>query len=286
MEQVQPETRRTYFIRIARSPDLLAAQRAQEARAPAGPSARNTTTGPACSAAGCRGPPRGTSPSSSVVAGAAVDEDELRPQDEALALHVGAHRHDAAAAERVERFLLALHEARLRVRREQHRAGDDQRVLVLLADLLPVVDVGEDAARSGSRSFSSRICCAWRLRAARLRGGRRRGRLRRGRPAAPWRSRRSSALAPAVARRRVLAALPRPVPAAAARRHRSRAATTSMRSWLRSRRTVSRLASTSSEPPAMKPAIEHALERRDVHLGLDGRLDRHLVEARARPLTP
>ena len=43
--------------------------------------------------------------------GAAVDEDEPRPEDEALALHVGAHRHHAAAAERVVDFLLALDDA-------------------------------------------------------------------------------------------------------------------------------------------------------------------------------
>jgi hypothetical protein len=31
------------------------------------------------------------------------------------------------------------------VRREQHRAGDDQRVLIFLADLLPVRNIGEEA---------------------------------------------------------------------------------------------------------------------------------------------
>ena len=32
-------------------------------------------------------------------AGPAVDEDELGPEDEAFAFHVGAHRHDASTAE-------------------------------------------------------------------------------------------------------------------------------------------------------------------------------------------
>src|SRR6185295_14980227 len=77
--------------------------------------------------------------------GPAVDEDELRLQDEALALHVGADRHYPTAAYLVDHFLLALHEPRARVRGEQHRAGDDEGVLVFLADLLPEVDVGEDA---------------------------------------------------------------------------------------------------------------------------------------------
>ena len=78
------------------------------------------------------------------LAGAAVDEDERRAQDEALALHVGPDRHDDAAAERIVGFLLALHEARALLRREQHRAGDDQRLLIFLADPLPVRDVRED----------------------------------------------------------------------------------------------------------------------------------------------
>src|SRR5579884_1893188 len=45
-------------------------------------------------------------------AGAAVDEDELRLQDVALALHVGAHRDDAPAAERIVDLFLALDDAR------------------------------------------------------------------------------------------------------------------------------------------------------------------------------
>ena len=40
--------------------DFLRAERAQEARNQAGPSARNTRTAPACSAARCTGSPRGT----------------------------------------------------------------------------------------------------------------------------------------------------------------------------------------------------------------------------------
>src|SRR5262249_60722539 len=76
-------------------------------------------------------------------AGAAVDEDELRPEDETLALHVGAHRHDAPAAETVEGLLIALHEAGRRAVGEEHRAGDDQGILEFLADPLPVRGVGE-----------------------------------------------------------------------------------------------------------------------------------------------
>src|SRR6185503_18828735 len=51
---------------------------------------------------------------------------------------------DAAASERVVHFFLALDDTRALVRREHHRAGDDQRVLIFLADLLPVLDVRED----------------------------------------------------------------------------------------------------------------------------------------------
>src|SRR5712691_4065421 len=75
---------------------------------------------------------------------AAVDEDELRLEDVTLALHVGPDRNDAPAAERVVHLFFALHDARARVRREHHRTGDDQRILVLLANLLPVLDVRED----------------------------------------------------------------------------------------------------------------------------------------------
>src|SRR6185503_10548033 len=49
-------------------------------------------------------------------AGAAVDEDELRLQDVTLALHVGADRDDAAAAERVVHLFFTLHDARALMR--------------------------------------------------------------------------------------------------------------------------------------------------------------------------
>ena len=75
------------------------------------------------------------------LAGPAVNEDEGWPQDKALALHVGAHRHDDAAAEGVVRFLFALDEAGSLLRREQHGAGHDQRLLIFLTDPLPVGDV-------------------------------------------------------------------------------------------------------------------------------------------------
>ena len=76
-------------------------------------------------------------------AGAAVDENEPRLQDEALALHVGADRDHAAAAERIVDFAVLHHEAVVLMRREEDGAGDDQRRLVFLAQLLPVGDVGE-----------------------------------------------------------------------------------------------------------------------------------------------
>src|SRR5262249_30991849 len=76
-------------------------------------------------------------------AGSTIDEDELRAEDEALALHVRANGHDAAATEAVEDFLVALDEPGRRSIREEHRAGHDERVLVFLADALPVRGVGE-----------------------------------------------------------------------------------------------------------------------------------------------
>src|SRR5262245_58019474 len=78
-------------------------------------------------------------------AGTPVDEDELRPQDETFALHVGAHGHHAAALKAVVDLLIALHVSRARVRREEHRAGDDQRILKFFADALPVRGVREEA---------------------------------------------------------------------------------------------------------------------------------------------
>src|SRR5207302_1013292 len=47
-------------------------------------------------------------------AGSAVDEDELRPQDKAFALHVLAHGAHDPPAETVVRLLIALHEPRRR----------------------------------------------------------------------------------------------------------------------------------------------------------------------------
>src|SRR5207248_19537 len=78
-------------------------------------------------------------------AGAAVDEDELRPENEAFALHVHPCRNHAAAAEAVERFLIALDEPRRRAVGEEDRAGDDERILIFLADAFPVRSVGEEA---------------------------------------------------------------------------------------------------------------------------------------------
>src|SRR3989442_7547074 len=45
----------------------------------------------------------------------------FRSQDETAALHVRAHRDDAAAAKAVVDLGVALHEARARMRREEHR---------------------------------------------------------------------------------------------------------------------------------------------------------------------
>src|SRR5262245_11329275 len=77
-------------------------------------------------------------------AGASVDEDELRRQQEAFPVDVVALRDDAAAAERVELLDVARDPAGALLRREQDRAGDDQRVLILLADAPPVRGVGEE----------------------------------------------------------------------------------------------------------------------------------------------
>ena len=74
---------------------------------------------------------------------AAVDEHELRPQDEAFAVHVGTHGDDTMATVRVDHLLLARDHARSRVRREQDGARHDERILVFLADLLPVGRVRE-----------------------------------------------------------------------------------------------------------------------------------------------
>src|SRR5512145_1063197 len=76
--------------------------------------------------------------------GAAVDEDELGGQNEAFALHVGPHGRHAAAAELIVEFAVLDDEAVLLVRGEEHRARDDQRVLMLLADALPELDVREN----------------------------------------------------------------------------------------------------------------------------------------------
>ena len=77
-------------------------------------------------------------------AGAAVDEDEPRLDDEALALHVNAVGLDDAAAERIDDLAVGGDETRrLRVR-EQHGPGHDQRVLMLLAELFPELGVLED----------------------------------------------------------------------------------------------------------------------------------------------
>src|SRR6185369_159646 len=70
-------------------------------------------------------------------AGAAVNENEFWLQDVPLALHVGAHGNDAPAAERVIHLFFALHDARTLVWREHDRAGDDQRTLILFTDFLP-----------------------------------------------------------------------------------------------------------------------------------------------------
>src|SRR5688572_10760166 len=67
----------------------------------------------------------------------AVDEDEFRAQDEPLPLHPDPLGQRRAAAQIVPAFLIPRDEARGLLRCEQHRSGDDQRVLIFLADLLP-----------------------------------------------------------------------------------------------------------------------------------------------------
>ena len=164
------------------------------------------------------------------------------------------------------------------MRREEHRAGDDERVLELLADLLPVVDVGEDRLERLEvllvlDARRVRVAGGWAAGGCCARSARRRRRCRCRRCPAP------------ACRRSPTARRARCSTASSSSGSTSASITRRPdfdRSWLRSRRTVSRFASTSSEPPAMKPAIEHALERRHVQLRLDRRFDRDLVEAGAR----
>ena len=156
------------------------------------------------------------------------------------------------------------------MRREQHRAGDDQRVLVFLADALPVGGVGEqalvrleiffvlDILRQRQRPRSVAAPCG------------RRGFARRRSP------RRASAGAPAPC------SGPARLRSAAGRRRRSPCSDDLVRSWLRSRRTVSWFASTSSVPPATKPATSTRWNADDIQLRLDRRLDRDLVVVRRR----
>jgi hypothetical protein len=77
--------------------------------------------------------------------GAPVDEDELGTEDVAFPLHVRSHWNHAPSSERVVHLFLALDDAVALMRREHDRAGHDQRLLIFLADLLPVLDVGEYA---------------------------------------------------------------------------------------------------------------------------------------------
>src|SRR5581483_788123 len=78
-------------------------------------------------------------------AGAAVDEHEFRAQHIAFALHVDALHHRHAASELVIDFALLRDDPALLLRREEDGAGDDQRLLEFLAELLPVGGVGKDA---------------------------------------------------------------------------------------------------------------------------------------------
>ena len=84
----------------------------------------------------------------SVWPGAAVDEVEVRGEAEALALQVAvaAHQARAAVAWVAHHALLGL-EAGAVLLLEAHAPGDDQRVLELLADLPPELRVLEDAVR-------------------------------------------------------------------------------------------------------------------------------------------
>ena len=166
------------------------------------------------------------------------------------------------------------------MRREEHRAGDDQRVLVLLAELLPEATFAKMPSY-GSRSFSLRMrCSAGRQRpGAALRTGvgcarvrpvgspsarclaagagrrpRRRGRLGRASPCSGAMSASGSDVGFDDAQRRLRAQL------AAQQAHRFEVR-------------VHILGAAADEP-----GDEHALERRHVHLRLDRRLDRDLVE--------
>src|SRR5262249_8932227 len=76
---------------------------------------------------------------------ATVDEHELRPEDETLAFEVLSNRNDSPASVAIDLLDIARHESRAAVRHEQHGAGDDQRVLVFLADSLPVRRVRKKA---------------------------------------------------------------------------------------------------------------------------------------------
>ena len=210
--------------------------------AAAGPSARRTTTGRACSA-GLVEPLFLVALLVQHGAAAAVDEHELRAQDVALALHVDAHRHYRAAAELVVHLALCADDARARVGPEDDGAGHDQRLLEFLADLLPVGGVGkqrlvrleillvEDSLRerpspAGRRGRCDGVLASPAVVPARRSGVRRGGRVGpgRGRPAG------AAAESASITRSGVF-----------------------VRNWLRSSRTVSMFASTSSAPPEMKP---------------------------------
>ena len=134
------------------------------------------------------------------------------------------------------------------MRREQHRAGDDQRLLIFFADLLPVFDVREQALVRLEILFflDRRRACRRGAGAGRSRPLGRRTSI----------SGRTSA---SMTRRSDL-----------------------VRSWLRSSRVVSRLPSTSSVPPEMKPATSTRWNAADIELRPDRRLDRDFVVARAR----
>ena len=156
------------------------------------------------------------------------------------------------------------------MRREQHRAGDDQRVLIFLADRLPVRDVGEqplvrleillvlDASAAAAASASAGPAPV----------------------AAPLPA---DVAAAGVVRSAVgrLVLILRDLDAAACTSASITLSDDFVRSWLRSRRTVSWFVSTSSVPPATKPATSTRWNGRDVQLGLDRRFDRDLERSRA-----
>src|SRR5690606_19490924 len=73
--------------------------------------------------------------------GTAVDEDEFRPQDEALALHEDALGDDRPPPELVVDLALLRDDARGLMRTEDDRARHDERLLELLANPLPVIGV-------------------------------------------------------------------------------------------------------------------------------------------------